>query len=737
MGIRFYSENKLFVLDAGECTYAFMVHPRYERLVHLYYGPTLAGDEALKLFNYDTTARSQSTIPPGGNPQDGSLSNLPQEFSSYGCGDFRVPSARIRTADGFDAVDAKYVSHRIFSGKPALEGLPATFASDAEAETLEVTFRDEVIKVEFVLSYTVFEKLPVIARSVRAVNRGEKPVTLEALASLTLDWRFGAAMDVVYFSGAWARERRLNREHVQTGIRELAGNRGLSSHQMNPFFILCDSDAAEDHGRAWGQMLVYSGNFSIAVERDQYDMVHAQFGVNPERFSWKLEPGEEFQSPEALTAFSAAGFEKLSHTFHDLLRGHLIRQSYVHRHRPLLVNNWEATRFKFTEAQIIEFARRAADLGLDMLVLDDGWFGHRDESNSSLGDWVVYKEKIPSGIAALADKVRSFGIEFGLWFEPEMVSPDSDLYRAHPDWCLHIPGRPATLGRNQLVLDMGRREVVDCLFDQMSAVIEAAKLGYIKWDANRQLTEVGSAALPADRQGEAAHRFVLGTYSLLQRLLDRFPDLFIEGCSAGGGRFDAGMLYYTPQIWTSDDTDAVERLFIQYGTSFGYPPSAISCHVSAVPNHHVGRVTPLKTRGDVAMFGTFGYELDPAKFTEEDVSEVRRQIAVAREDEELVLEGDLYRLGSPLADNLSGWQHVAKDKRAFNVTAVRIMSKPNPSHERLLLRGLDPGMRYRDLDSGECFSGAFLMNVGVYCPIVKADFTSFRRRFRAEENQGA
>jgi len=732
MSIRFYSEEKLFVLDAADCTYAFMVHPRYGRLVHLYHGPTLGGVEALKLFNYDTTARSQSTIPAGGNPQDGSLSNLPQEFSSFGCGDFRAPSARVMTADGFDAVDAKYVSHQIVKGKPKLPGLPASFASETEAETLEVTLRDDVIDVEFVLSYTVFEKLPVIARSVRAVNRGDKPVTLEALSSLTLDWRFGAAMDLVYFPGGWVRERHPVREHVLTGIRALGGNRGLTGHQMNPFFILCDSDAAETHGRAWGQMLVYSGNFSILVERDQYDMVHAQFGLNPERFSWKLEPGEEFQTPEALSAFSGSGMEALSHTYHDFMRRHVIRQTHVRRHRPVVINNWESTKFAFDEARIIDFARRAAALGMDMMVLDDGWFGHRDESNSSLGDWTVYRKKLPSGIAKLAENIRSLGVEFGLWFEPEMVSPDSDLYRAHPDWCLHIPGRPSTLGRNQLVLDMGRPEVVECIFDQMDALITEAKIKYIKWDANRQFTEVGSAALPADRQGEAAHRFVLGTYSLLERLLEKHPELFIEGCAAGGGRFDAGMLYYTPQIWTSDDTDAVERLYIQYGTSFGYPPSAMSCHVSDVPNRHVGRVTPLKTRGDVAMMGAFGYELDPARLSEEEVAEVRRQIEVARADEALMLEGDLYRLGSPFTDNLSGWQHVARDKRAFTVTAVRILSRPNPSHERLRLRGLDAGMLYRDQESGETFTGAFLMNVGLYFPIVKEDFTSFRRRFRAE-----
>ena len=732
MSIRFYPENKLFVLDAADCTYAFMVHPRYDRLVHLYYGPTLSGGEALKLFNYDTSSRSQSTIPPGGNPQDGSLSNLPQEFSSFGCGDFRRPSAKVMTADGFDAVDAKFVSHRIVKGKPGLPGLPASFAGEDEVETLEVTLKDEIIGVEFVLSYSVFAKLPVIARSVRVVNRGAKPVTIEALSSLTLDWRFGSAMDLVYFPGGWIRERRFTREHVRTGIRELDGNRGLTGHQMNPFFIVCDSDAAETHGRAWGQMFVYSGNFSIAVERDQYDMVHAQLGLNPGRFSWKLEPGEEFQAPEALTAFSAAGFEALSHTYHDFMRRHVIRQTHVRRHRPVVVNNWESTKFDFDEARILDFARRAAALGMDMMVLDDGWFGHRDDSNSSLGDWVVYKKKLPSGIAKLAENIRSFGVEFGLWFEPEMISPDSDLYRAHPDWCLHIPGRPSTLGRNQLVLDMGRPEVVDCIFGQMDALICEAKIKYIKWDANRQFTEVGSAALPADRQGEAAHRFVLGTYSLLERLLEKHPELFIEGCSAGGGRFDAGMLYYTPQIWTSDDTDAVERLYIQYGTSFGYPPSAMSCHVSDVPNRHIGRVTPLKTRGDVAMMGAFGYELDLAELNDGEGAEIRRQIEVAREDEELVLEGDFLRLGSPLTDNLSGWQIVAKDKKKFTVTAVRILSRPNPSHERLLLRGLDAAMLYRDLDSGECFSGAFLMNVGIYCPIVKEDFTSFRRRFRAE-----
>ena len=732
MGIEIFPEERLFVLNSSKISYALMVHPRYERLVHLYYGPRLDGREALKLFNYDTARRSQSTIPPGGNDRDGSLSNIPQEFSSFGVGDFRVPTARVMTSDGFDAVDAKYVSHRVIAGKPGLPGLPASFGAESEVHTLEITLRDDSTGMEYILSYSVFDDLPVLARNIRAVNRGNAPVTVEKLASLTLDFRSGTELELLYFPGAWVRERRLVRERVKSGIRELSGNRGLSSHQMNPFFIVCDPGAAETSGRAWGQMLVYSGNFLAEIERDQYDMTHLQFGLNPERFRWKLDPGESFQAPEALTAFSNSGLEALSHAFHDFLRRHLIRQSYVHAHRPIVINNWEATDFDFDEKKIVDFARRAAELGMDMLVLDDGWFGKRDASNSSLGDWVVYREKLPSGIAALADRVRELGMEFGLWFEPEMISPESDLYRAHPDWCLHIPGRPATLGRRQLVLDMGRPEVVDYLFDSMSTLLDEAKINYIKWDANRQLTEVGSAQLPADRQGEAAHRFVLGTYSLLRRLLDRFPRLFIEGCAAGGGRFDAGMLYYTPQIWTSDDTDAIERLYIQYGTSFGYPCSAMSCHVSAVPNRHVGRTAPLATRGDVAMQGAFGYELDPGRFTEEELEEVRRQIAVCRADEHLMLEGDLYRIGSPLEDNLSGWQIVSRDKREFTVTAVRIMSRPNASHEWLRLRGLDPEAVYRERESGKCFSGAFLMNVGVYFPMVGADFTSFRYRFKAE-----
>ena len=729
MGIRFFPETKLFVLDAADCTYAFLVHPRYGRLAHLYHGPHLEGADVLKLFNYDTTPRSQSTIPPGGNPQDGSLSNLPQEFSSFGCGDYRLPSAQVRTADGFNVVDAKYVSHKIFRGKPALPGLPASFAADGEAETVEIVLRDDVIKVEFVLAYSVFEQLPVVARSVRAANRGETPVTVEKLSSLTLDYRSGTKLDLVSFPGGWSRERRMLRERVNSGVREIASNRGLSSHQANPFFILCDPDAAEDHGRAWGQMLVYSGNFRAEIERDQYDMIHVQFGLNPERFSWKLEPGETFQSPEALTAFSARGLEDLSRTFHDLLRRHVIRPTHVHGHRPVVINNWEATRFKFDEDRIVEFARRAAELGMDMLVLDDGWFGKRDESNSSLGDWVVYRDKLPSGIAALAKRVRALGMDFGLWYEPEMISPDSDLYRAHPDWCLHIPGRPATLGRLQLVLDMGRREVVDHIFDAMSKLIAEAEIGYIKWDANRQFSEVGSAVLPADRQGEAAHRFMLGTYELLRRLLERFPQLFIEGCAAGGGRFDAGMLYYTPQIWTSDDTDAVERLYIQYGTSFAYPPSAMGAHVSAVPSRKIGRVTPLATRGDVAMAGAFGYELDPGKFTADDAAEVRRQLAAARAAEHLMLEGDLVRLGSPFTDNVCGWMLVARDKSEFVVTAVRILNRPNGVRARMRLRGLDPDARYADADGGESFSGAFLMHAGLPLEFGAGDFVSLRRRF--------
>ena len=729
MSIAYYPGNRSFVLTSGDCTYALMVHPLYERLVHLYYGPALTGDEAAQLFAYDDTPRAQSPLPEGAQPGSGSLSNLPQEFSSFGCGDFRAASAQIRTSDGFNAVDAKFVSHRIYSGKPELHDLPASFAGNSEAETLEITLCDPVIHVEFILSYSIFAGLPAVVRSVRAVNRGESAVTVEKLASLTLDFP-AEPLDVISFHGAWIRERHFERAALGHGVRCLGSNRGLSGHQTNPFFILCDPDAGETHGRAWGQMLVYSGCHLAEIERDQYEAVRVQFGLNPERFRWKLEPGDSFQSPEAVTAFSASGFGELSKVFHDFLREHVIDPKWAHRPRPIVINNWEATRFDFTEEQILAFAKRAAELGMDMFVLDDGWFGHRDDGTSSLGDWVVYGKKLPSGLPALSEKIHNLGLKFGLWFEPEMVSPNSDLYRAHPDWCLHIPGRPSSLGRNQLVLDMGRPEVVDHLFRQMSAVLDSTRIEYVKWDANRPITEAGSALLDPDRQGEAEHRFVLGTYALLEKLRRRYPELLFEGCSSGGGRFDAGMLYYTPQIWTSDDTDAVERLYIQYGTSFGYPLSTMGAHVSAVPSRHIGRVTPLATRGDVAMTGAFGYELDPGTFSADDDEVVRRQLAAARETEQLLLDGDLIRLASPHAGNLCAWMTVAKDRGEFVFTAVRIMALPNPRLERIRLRGLDPDALYADAESGEKFSGRFLMGAGLFIPVSKGDHCSFRRRFR-------
>lgn len=729
MSIEFYPEQRLFSLTSGGMTYAFMAHPAYDRLIHLYYGPELPGTEPARMLADFAVPRSQSPIPEGGKKDDGSLNFLPQEFSSFGVGDYRRASARIRNADGNSVTDAKYVSHRVLKGKPELPDLPASFGGDAE--TLEVTLFDEVGRIEFTLLYTVFAASPVIARSCRVTNRGDQAVTVEKLASLTLDFPFGN-WDLVSFHGGWSRERRFQREEVKYGVRELESVRGLSGHSTNPFFILAGHDAAETHGAACGQMLLYSGNFKAEVERDLYDGVRIQFGINPDRFRWHLAPGESFQAPEALTAFSANGFEELSLTMHDFLRDHVIRADWSRRPRPVVINNWEATRFDFTEEQILDFARRAAELGMDMLVLDDGWFGRRDDDTSSLGDWFVNAPKLPHGLPALVEKINAIGLKFGLWFEPEMVSPDSELYRKHPDWALHVPGRPLSTSRNQLVLDMSRPEVVDCLFEQMCAILDSANIEYVKWDANRPLSEVGSAALPPERQGEVAHRFVLGTYALLERLRQRYPHMLFEGCASGGGRFDAGMLYYTPQIWTSDDSDAVERLHIQYGTSFGYPAGTMGAHVSAVPNRQVGRITPFDTRGTVALAGAFGYELDPGTLTADEAEEVKRQIALRRECEKLMLEGDYLRLSSPETDNLVGWEFVAKDGSEFVVSCVRVLARPNAPIEKLFPRRLRPEAVYADTETGEHFSGAFLMNAGLTVPARKGDFQAFRRHFKAE-----
>ncbi len=714
----FDAERKLFQLDTPASSYVIGID-KCGHLVHLYYGAHLPADSDWWSL-YDTLTRACCpTYNSTAMNEVGSLDTVPQEFATNGVGDFRVPGVRICGSTGFDAVDGIYVSHRIFAGKKPLPGLPATFGREDEVDTLEITLEDKNSQLEFVLSYSAFRNVDAIARSISVTNCGTAAVYIEKLASMTLDFA-GAEFDLFTFPGAWARERSLQRETLPVGERVISSRRGFSSHQMNPFLMLGTPDVTETNGKVYGAALLYSGSFAAEAERDQFDNVRLNFGINPETFRWHLAPQQSFQSPEAVIAFSGGGLEKLTHTFHDLWRSNLIRSPWVRRTRPVLINNWEATYFDFTGEKLLALAENARKSGIEMLVLDDGWFGKRNDDCSGLGDWTPNTGKLGMTLGELAGKINRAGLKFGLWFEPEMVSPDSDLYRSHPGWCIHIPGRPRSLGRNQAVLDMSRQDVQDYLFETMSGLLDSANIEYIKWDANRQITEPGSAALPPEQQGETGHRFVLGTYRLMERLLERYPELLIEGCCGGGGRFDAGMLFYAPQIWCSDDSDAVERLKIQYGTSFCYPCSAAGAHVSACPNHQTGRTVPFAVRAAVAQAGTFGYELDLAQLSEEERNAVPQQIAGFKKIAGLVHSGDYYRLSPAYNSPVTAWSFVAKDRSEFSVTGVIPVNVPNSKYCYIYPRGLDASAVYES-DSGISGTGDFLMKTGLRMELPSGD----------------
>jgi len=728
MGIVFNAEFGIFKLDAGNTTYAFMADEN-KYLAHLYYGPHLSTDN-LKVL-YRPQVRAFCPYPEDRSPIC-SPDMFPQEFGTNGVGDYRASSAVIRDINGHTAVNPKYRSHKIYAGKPQLAGLPATFGDEKETETLEISLFDEFLQAEFILLYSVFANINTISRSIKVINHGKNPLHIEKLSSCTLDF-YDGDFDFIHLWGSHCRERHVERTELIHGVNSINSGRGLSSHQHNPFFALAEKDVTENHGRIYGVALVYSGNFLVEAEKDQFNQVRTQIGINPWNFGWELTPGESFQAPEALLTVSNAGLQGMSHNFHDAIRQHLLRSYWRNLKRPILVNNWEATYFNFNTEKLISVAKDAAKLGIEMLVLDDGWFGKRADDTTSLGDWFVWEEKLPGGFDYLVKEVNKLGLKFGLWFEPEMVSEKSELYKKHPDWCLQIPGRVRSLGRNQMVLDLSRPEVVDYLFETISKILSSANIEYIKWDANRHLTEVASALATPERQCETTHRFVLGMYQLHERLLERFPKLLIEGCSGGGGRFDAGMLYYVPQIWTSDDSDAIERLKIQYGTSLVYPCSTMGAHVSDSPNHQTGRVTPFETRGVVAMSGTFGYELDLNKMDEHEQSCIKQQVKDYHKYNHIVAQGDLYRLTDPFsALTYVVWMQVTKDKSEFLLSYVQRRRIPHEPIFSVRLAGLDAGKNYRNTATGEVLSGEMLMNAGFMLPGLIYDGDSMQFHFVAE-----
>ncbi|WP_139902154.1 alpha-galactosidase [Clostridium thermarum] len=720
MGISYSEKSRSFKLDAKDTSYIIAVVDEENFLGHVYFGERIPDEDV----NYLMRLEEPPFVPSKNNRDRMSfLDSFPTEYPTFGLGDFRESCLKVNTKSGMTAIGINYVSHKIYKGKPKLQGLPATFGSEEECTTLEITCVDKHLKLEVVLIYTVFENLDAITRSVRIKNNSDEDIQLTRVLSACVDFD-RMDMDVLTLHGSWARERHLNRRSVTYGKQAIGSTRGESSHQMNPFLAVMDKTSTEDDGEVYGFNFVYSGNFLAQAEGCQFDTTRVVMGINPEDFAWRLQPGEEFTAPEVVMVYSNEGIGKMSRTFHDLYRNHLIRGEYKDKKRPILINNWEATYFDFNTEKLLDIAREASKLGIEMLVMDDGWFGNRNSDNCALGDWVVNEEKIKGGLKYLVDEVNKLGMKFGIWFEPEMISPGSDLYRAHPDWCIHIEGRVGTLCRNQYVLDLSRKEVRDYIYESLREILLSANIEYVKWDMNRQLSDVGNNILPAGCQREIWHRYVLGVYELMDRLTSEFPHILLENCSGGGARFDPGMLYYSPQIWASDDTDAIERLKIQHGTSMVYPVSAIGSHVSDCPNHTVGRVTPFETRGLVALSGTFGYELDVTRISQEDRDVIPKQIEMYHKYNDLIRKGDLYRIGNifekPQFDCV---EYVAKDKSEVLVVYIQVLSRPNYHSRRIRLKGLQKDAYYRNEETNEVYSGAALMNAGILIKGLWGDFT--------------
>ena len=710
MSIIFHEGSKTFHLFNDEISYIMCVLPN-GNLGNLYFGKKIHDRED---FSYllEIKQRAMSACVCEGNRKF-SMEHLKQEYPVYGSSDYRYPAVEILQENGSRISEFRYTGYSVTEGKPKLPGLPATYTeSEKEAQTLCVRLKDEITGIVLELFYTIFSQKGILARSARFVNEGSAPVHLLTAMSLNLDL---PDKDYVWmqFSGAWSRERHIIERDLEQGIQSVGSIRGNSSHEHNPFIVLRRPSTTENSGEVMGFSFIYSGNHRMQAEVDTHNTTRVTVGINPQNFDWKLDCGESFQTPEAVVVFSDQGLNGMSQTFHKLYQKRLARGYWRDRPRPILNNNWEATYFDFTEDRLVEIVAKAKECGVELFVLDDGWFGERSNDHAGLGDWVANKERLPFGIRGLADRIEEMGMKFGLWFEPEMVNKDSDLYRAHPDWILQTPKRNSCSGRNQYVLDFSRKEVVNCIYDMMYRILSEAKISYIKWDMNRSITECYSAALPADRQGEVFHRYILGVYDLYERLNTAFPQILFESCASGGGRFDPGILYYAPQGWTSDDTDAAERVKIQYGTSMCYPVSSMGSHVSAVPNHQLNRSTPLHTRANVAYFGTFGYELDLNKLSDEEIYQVKEQIKFMKKYRELIQFGSFYRLKSPFEGNETVWMTVSQDKKRALVFWYRERNLVNADYTRVRLQGLDPDLIYKNEYNGIENYGDELMNLGL------------------------
>lgn len=718
--IRYDEQNHVFQIHTKDTSYVIgLAEGAYPG--HIYYGRKMEDARCAYLMRTEESPFTPSVCK---REKASFADTFSTEYSTYGVGDFRESCINVRTEEGQRGCELRYASHRIFDGKPQLAGLPSLFAGECGAQTLELVCVDDVIGLEVVLRYSIFEDSDAIIRSVSVKNAGTKPFSLERVLSACLDMdqnRF----EMITLHGAWARERGIVRTPITYGKRSVGSVRGESSHQENPFMALVTPGTNQEMGEVYAMNFVYSGNFLAQAEVSQFDRVRMVMGIHPEGFEWYLAPGETFDAPEVVCLYSSEGLGKMTREFHDLYRKHLMRSKYTHQKRPILINNWEATYFNFNAEKLTAIAKEAAKCGIEMLVMDDGWFGSRNADNSSLGDWTVDTKKLPDGLHSLVEDVKACGLKFGIWMEPEMISPDSNLYRAHPDWALHLNGREGTQGREQFVLDLSRKEVVDGIYEQISAVIRSADISYVKWDMNRQLTDVGNAVLGAHQQGEIYHRYMLGVYEMQNRLCTEFPDLLLENCSGGGARFDPGMLYYSPQIWCSDDMDAVERLSIQEGTALVYPLSSMGAHVCDCPNHTTGRTAPFKTRGEIALSGTFGYELDVTRISEEERSQIPGQIEMYHKYHDLIREGDYFRIASFRENNVYDcWMSVRKDQKEALVTFVQVYAKPNQKSFCIRLQGLDPKAEYCLEETGAVYSGSLLMYAGLLIPREMGDYKS-------------
>lgn len=708
-------DHNVFHLQTDHCSYLFTALPTGQ-LAQLYYGAKVNQDNTFQ--NLATREWHDSTTSVDFDHPDYQKELIKAEYSDFGTGDFREPAFQITNPNGSRITNLNFVNARVVDGKSRLAHLPSTFDENADdAQTLTITLEDKPTSLKVELFYTIFPHQDVIVRSARFTNNGDDAVDINRALSAQLDLP-DHDYDLMTFAGSWARERHLVRRHLTPGLQGVESLRTASSHQENPFFMLARPHTDNDQGAVYGFNLVYSGNFTDIVDVDQFGTARVLTGINPQEFGWHLKPGSSFQTPEAIMSFTTNGMNQLSQQMSAFYQHHLVNQRFSRELRPILINNWEATYFDFDQEKLMKIADKAHDVGIEMFVLDDGWFGHRNDDTSSLGDWFVNEKKLPNGLQPVVDHVHGLKMKFGLWFEPEMINKDSQLYQDHPEWMIHVPGRPATPGRNQYVLDMTDPDVRDYLFTKINRIIKDTGLDYIKWDMNRNITEMYSAKLTKQQQLEFSHRYILGVYDLYDRLTNANPQVLFESCASGGGRFDLGMMYYAPQAWTSDDTDAVERIFIQDGTSYGYSPNMMGAHVSAVPNGQVGRLTSIDTRAKVAFFGDFGYELDITKLPADELAAMKKQIAFYKKYRPVFQQGKFYRLIDPFTGdhNVAAWEVVNDDQSLAIASRYQILNHPNPSYLRLYFRGLDPKKTYTVNGGNEHFSGDLLMNAGYFVP---------------------